>query len=556
MERDSTVSSNQGTGVSRRSVLKAVGAVAGVAAAGGFNPRSASALARSWVATTPGTAGASAVKGGTLALATSDGVGRDLFIGNSFGPQGMGHYNYAWGLYRMVTSSKQAQPGLAEGYTVSADALTHTCTLRPGITFHDGSPITAADVVANLKAALYEDDPLRDGGTYGMVAFSFGGFPGSVASVEAVDDTTVKVVLTEPRAELRGALSSIMIINPKIMANKNYGTDAGALRDAGSGPFRVEAFSAGDFIEYSRFETFIQPANLDRLRLQLIPDASARFLALKGGQVQGAYDLSKADWDAAASDPTYRVHLSAPYVNCFMAFNGTKNAVLASNDKVRRAIAMSLNRQAYVDSFWPTGQAELGTQVALVPGVMGYNDAIEPIPYDPDGAKKLLAESGVSPDQLKFTGLNPPSFGGVPELGALLEAIAADLAKVGIELTTTITDVAGWLAGTKDNDMFLVPYGNTGGGEESSVVGLYLNRAPERYQIPNGEKYKPAVQQALVATDPEAQAQLLRDVLAEAAGDVAGVPVAYGKGGVMTLASVNNVAVVLSDSQEGAWIEA
>lgn len=540
-------------GLTRRGVLKALGASAGAIAVGGVTGvRSSGAL---WRATVPGTAPA-AVRGGTLALATPDGLGRDLFVGNSFGPQGHAVYNYAWGLYRQVSSTKTPLPGLADGYEVSEDATVHTVKLRAGLTFHDGSPITSAEVVANLNAAFHEDDPLRDPGTYDMVPFSWGGFPGIMTSIEALDESTIKLVLSEPRAELRGALGSLMIINPKVMANKSYGTDVGALRDAGSGPFRVENFSPGDFVEYSRFDGFVEEAHVDRLRLQLIADASARFLALKGGQVQGAYGLGKADWDGVVDDPAYRAHVSAPYVNCFVAFNATKNKLLAENPKVRRAIAMALNRQAYVDSFWPKGQAELGTQVALVPGVIGYNDSIEPIPYDVEGAKALIAESGATPDQLKFAAIDPAAFGGVPELGAMLEAVSADLAKVGIELSVTITDVAGWLAGTKDHDMFLVPYGNSGGGEEASVAGLYLNRSEPRYQIPNGEAYKPSIVEALSATDTAKQAELLSSVLARAAEDVAGVPVAYGLNGALTTAKVHDISVTIPHSQEGAWIEA
>jgi ABC-type transport system substrate-binding protein len=92
----------------------------------------------------------------------------------------------------------------------------------------------------------------------------------------------------------------------------------------------------------------------------------------------------------------------------------------------------------------------VGTQVALAPGTPGYNADVKALPYDPDGAKALLQKAGVS--NLSLT-IDPPAFGGASELKAQMETIAADLGKVGIKVETTLTDLAGFLAGTKDNDI-------------------------------------------------------------------------------------------------------
>ena len=83
-----------------------------------------------------------------------------------------------------------------------------------------------------------------------MIPTFFGGFPGNFKSVEVNDARNLTINLTTPRADLRGALFYIDIVNPKVMAAnpKGYGTDVALLKNAGSGPFRVSDFSPGQFV--------------------------------------------------------------------------------------------------------------------------------------------------------------------------------------------------------------------------------------------------------------------------------------------------------------------
>src|SRR5262249_22731033 len=159
-----------------------------------------------------------------------------------------------------------------------------------------------------------------------------------------------------------------------------------------------------------------------------------RFLALKGGQAQVATGLSRADYEAASKDPAFRVNLSNPGGNVFMAFNGSHNATLNTNKDVREAIVRAMNRPAYVDSFYPQGLAQLGTQICLEPGTPGYNPDVKALPYDPEGARTLLQKAGVTDLSLKM--IDPPAFGGASELKSQMEAIAADLGKIGIKVET------------------------------------------------------------------------------------------------------------------------
>lgn len=543
--------------LSRRRLLKGVAVVAG-GAVGGAALAACSPTTSAPVATSAGqpSAAAGPRKGGSLIIASGDALVPDLSVGNAFGPQGFTLLQWAWPLFRTKPASYEIINALAQSYTPSVDRLSHKISLRPGLKFHDGSPLDAAAVVANLKAALYQNDPLRGSGSYQAVTTVFGGFPGIVTSVEVNDPLTLTITLNKPYADLRGPISFAGIVNPKVMAAspKGYGTDVSLLKNAGSGPFRIVDFQPGQFVEFARFEGFFEEAYVDRLRIQLISDASARYLALKGGQANVAFGLSRADYEAASKDPAFRTHVSNAGSNVFMAFNATKNELLRTNKDVRQAIAMAMNRQAYVDSFYPKGLARLGTQVALAPGTGGYNPDVKALPYDPEGAKALLKKAGVT--ELSLSMIDPPAFGGASELKAQGEAIVADLGKVGIKVDFKLTDIAGYLAGSKDHDINVTNYGNS--SIEIGVVSLYFRRPATTYQTPPDPRYGQLIGEAETALDLATQGAKLKQLMQIASDNVVGVPIAYLSVGAVSTTKIHDLSVTASplDPQHRAWIEA
>lgn len=543
--------------ISRRSLLISAAAVAGGAVAAGALAACAPTATVPTASLKPsGAASGQPRKGGTLILATGDGLVPDLSFGNSFGPQALSFSQFVWPLFRTKPASFEIVNALADGYEPSADRLTHKITLRAGLTFHDGSPLDATAVAANLRVAFDPKDPLRGTGAYQMIPTMWGGFPGNFKSVAVVDPRTLTISLATARADIRGALLSIFIVNPKVLAAnpKGYGTDVAQLRNAGSGPFRVSDFSPGQFVEFTRVDGFFEEAYLDKLRLQQTTDASARYLALKGGQANAATGLSRADYEAASADPGFRTHISNPGGAVFMAFNATKNELLRTNRDVREAIVRAMNRQAYVASFYPKGLAQIATQVALAPGAPGFNPNLTALPYDPESAKALLAKAGVK--SLSWTMIDPPAFGGASELKSQMEAIAADLAKVGITIETKVTDVAGYLAGTKDYDVNVTVYGNS--IASVGVASLYFRRPPTTYQCPPDPRYATLLGEADVALDVATQNAKLSQVMQIATENVAGAPIAYISVAAVSTAKVHDISMTSSplDPQHRAWIEA
>ena len=535
--------------ISRGTMLKSgLGVVLGAAGAGGLVD-AASAATRSGA-----TRLARAVRrGGTMVVVSGDAMGRDFFVGNSFGPQAFSYYQLAFPLWRYTPGGGRLINALAVGYTPSKDGLTHVIHLREGIKFHDGSEINAKAVAHNLRAAFYTSYPLRGPGIYLMIPLFWGGFPGIVRNIQVLGRRTLKLTLTEPRADIRGSLCFLPIFNPRVLSVKTYGSDVEAMKAAGSGPFRLAAFQAGQFAEYTRMPGFFEEAYLDRLRVQLVPDASARFLALRSGQAHVAIGLSNPDWNAVVDNPRYRTFVSALSNNVFVGLNATKNPLLRTNRDVREALARALNRPAYVANYWGRGLAKLSSQITLGLGVNGNNPDLKPIPYDPRGAQDLLRKAGVS--DLKLSIINPPAFAAAPELAAMLQAMAGDLARVGIELTVKITDVPGWLAGAPSNDMAVAPYGGSV-GNGVGIASLYFRRPLTAYQPPYRGVFRKLLEDAATSLSVQERDARLRRLMVLTSQYVSGIPIAYSYAAAAGDARVrgfsNSAAPV--DPQHRAWI--
>lgn len=520
---------------------------AGVLAAGGMLAACGSSGSSSTSAS-----GGKPRRGGQLTIVTGDGLARDLFVGNSFGPQALAVSQFAWPLFRYVPGTFTLIPALASRYKVSPDAKTHTIELRSGLTFHDGSTLDAQAVADNMNAAFFERAKLRGPGSYLMVPLFWGGFPGAVDSIKATDGGTIVFQLNEPRADIRGALTFIPIYNPKVLANDAYGTKAKLLGAAGSGPFKVESFSPGQFVELSRVPGFFEEAYLDRLRIQLVPDASARFLALRSGQAQAAIGLSKADWDGNVTSPDYRKHVSLPGGSVFLGINTGADDKL-KDPRVREALVRAMNREQYVSAFWGDGLAELASQVTLTPGSLPKPTGTEPLPYDPAGARRLLQQAGA--EGLELSVISPAAFAAAPELSSLLSAAAQDLSKVGVKLNVRITDIAGWLAGTGRSPLFATAFGNSG-GNAPAVAALYFNPVPGDATPPDTETFRKQVLSAQSATSLSQQNDEMVALMQDSAKAVAGIPVAYAASAALSRANVHDLAVSAApiDPQNRAWI--
>jgi peptide/nickel transport system substrate-binding protein len=404
-------------------------------------------------------------------------------------------------------------PALAESWEISGDGLTYIFNLHDGVTFHDGTEMTAEDVVFSLERARAEDS------TNAQKTLFEG-----IESVEAVDDTTVRVTLSDPDGAFlfKMAWGDAVIVAPE-------SADTNATTPVGTGPFRFQEWVEGDRVELVRNEAYWgDPVALEEATFRFISDPNAAFAAMMSGDVD-AYPNFPAPETLAQfeADPRFQVVVGSTEGETILAMN---NAGEPLNDPlVRQAIAHAINRQDIIDGAMFGYGTPIGTHFA--PHNPDYVDLTELSDHDPERSRELLAEAGVEDLTLRLM-LPPPTYarrGG--------EIIAAQLREVGIETEITNMEWADWLERVfRGNDFDLTIVSHT----EPFDINIYAN--PEYYFQYDSPEFQALNAELEVTSDPAERSRLLEEMQRTIAED-------YVNGFLFQLAKTG----VANANIEGLW---
>jgi len=317
-------------------------------------------------------------------------------------------------LVRVTKDGTGLEPDLAEKWTLSSDNKTYTFTLRAGLKFGDGSPLKASDVKFSLERLRDTKDSVM-GSMYKVVT-----------KVEAPDDTTVVITTDKPSAPL---LSTLAMFSASILpeaAVKAAGDDFGT-KPVGAGAFKLENWAHGDRIVLVKNPNYWEASRvkLDKVEWIYVPDDNTRMLKLQAGETDATIFVPFNMVAQLKQDPNIEVHLDASSREDFMIINEQKKPM--DDVRVRQAICMAIDRDAIVKAVL-FGNGTVAN--SFIPGgALYYNKDNPTCKYDPDGAKKLLADAGAT--NLKF-GLLIDSGNAVNDQTSVL--IKDNLAKVGIDI--------------------------------------------------------------------------------------------------------------------------
>ncbi|MBU4226554.1 MAG: ABC transporter substrate-binding protein, partial [Chloroflexi bacterium] len=304
-------------------------------------------------------------------------------------------------LYQYEHGSTKPIPALAESCNANAEATEWTCALRQGVKFHDGTDFNADAVIFNFERWRFTTNPYHFASqVFEYYEYMFFGFDDDsvITSVEKIDDYTVKFVLSSPLAPFLANLAMDMfaISSPAAIEAAGEGYGMPAVGAVGTGPFKFVEWVEGDHITVAANDDYWggRP-KVDQVIFRVIPDDSARFLALKAGDIHGLEQAVVEDLAAAEADENLYV-LTRPALNTgYLAFN---YRILEFQDvRVRKAVAHAINRAGLVENFY--GDYGEVAKNFLPPLVWGHNDAIEDWTYDPALSMQLLADAGY-PDGL------------------------------------------------------------------------------------------------------------------------------------------------------------
>ena len=446
----------------------------------------------------------------------------------------------------MRDANQKLVPGLATSWK-ALDDLTWEFKLRKNVRFHDGSPFTAEDVVFTLnRVPNVPNSPS-----------SFATFTKPIVDVKVVDPHTIIFKTAHPHVLLPSDLASVMIVS-KLHGEKAMTEDYNSGKAAiGTGPYKL--------VEYVPNQRVVLKANYgywggeepwDKVTFKILTNPAARVAALLSGDVQMIETVPTADIAKLSTEKKYslvdKVSNRVIYVHLNQRSDESAPLVTAKDGKplgrnpfkdarVRKALSIAINRQAIADRIMEKRSVPAGQ---LLPDFFfGTSKKLKPPKYDPEGAKKLLAEAGY-PNGFALT-INGTNNRYIND-DKVAQAIAQFYSRIGIDAKVGTMPASVYFSRATKGDFgyMLLGWGTESGEQGSSLRSLLAtydrakgmgvtNRA--RYSNPELDAL---IAQAMSTIDDKKREALIQKAAEIAMNDTALIPIHYE---VSTWATAKNL---------------
>ena len=474
-------------------------------------------------------------------------------------------------LYAFELGTTNPVPSLAE-CTPNEDASVWACKLREGVKFHDGTDFNADAVIFNFERWRFTDHPYHfPSQVFEYYEAMWGGFDDAsiITEVKKIDDLNIEFVLSSPMAPFLANLAMDMfaISSPAAIeaAGEAYGTPTGGC--VGTGPYKFVSWQEGtEIVLVANDNYWGEPAKVKNVIIRVIPDDSARFLALQAGDIDALEQAVVEDLTTAEADLNLQV-LTRPALNTsYLAFNFK---ILEFQDvRVREAVAHAIDKEGLISNFF----GKYGTVATnfLPPLLLGHNPDIADWTYDPELSRSLLADAGFPeglnevtvaedvtdadgnvlyaagdkiPLRLYYMPVTRFYFPASKEVG---EGMAANLTAAGFNVELYLEGDWPTYLGSRRNGtlmgLYLLGWGGDN-GDPDNFLGYFFNSGDE--PIKQEGWYQNAdlaalLREAVTLPDPEARAELYRQAEQMLHDDVARVWLGH-----------NNTPLILSAAVQG-----
>jgi peptide/nickel transport system substrate-binding protein len=426
----------------------------------------------------------------------------------------------------------QPQPALAVSWR-AIDEKTWELKLREGVTFHDGTPFTADDVVftfARIPALLNSPS-----------SFIFAVKP--IVQTEIVDPHTIRLHTAGPVPLIPYILTSVAIVSKRHAEGMTTASFNSLQSAIGTGPYRVTAFTVGDQATFQRNDSWWdkQP-HWNTVSYRLVTDEAARIATLRAGDADVIDAVPTRDVGSLRGNPNITITAQPGQRLIYLAPDASRMTTPFATEpsgrpmemnplrdpRVRRALSLAINREGLKDHIMdgfaaPTGQ--------LMPaGLSGYEPAITVDPYDPEHAKKMLAEAGY-PLGFGLT-LHGPNNRYVND-AKLVEAIAQMWTRIGVKTQVEVMPAATFFSRSLRGEFSirLTGWASDTGEASSDLTELVASSNPDKGRgavfMPDkyaNPKVDTIVEQALATIDVEKRESLYREAERLAMPDMPIIP--------------------------------
>ncbi|HEX2133823.1 MAG TPA: ABC transporter substrate-binding protein [Actinophytocola sp.] len=333
------------------------------------------------------------------------------------------------------------------------DENTWVFTLRDDVTFHDGTKLTARDVKASLER-------VKDANTAQSALWT------TVTSVEATDDTTLRIATERPLGTMLVNLTLMFILPAAKMSTEGF-----FAKPVGSGPFKVESFTPADELALTAVDHWSGRSKLEQVTLPYLPETSSQITALRTGDLDVLWPVPPDQLRELTGVDGITLETVPSYVYYFNWFNCGRPPF--DDPRVRRAMWRAVDVAGIVRDLFGDG-AEVMT--APIPSTAFGHAEQEPYPHDPDAAKRDLADAGLG-DGFRTSLMWFSETG--PLADGLAQAMISEWAKIGVTVEPQSLEKAEWLRrlNAKEFDMDLQTNTVTTGDADFTLGRLYDSSA-------------------------------------------------------------------------------
>ena len=413
------------------------------------------------------------------------------------------------------------QSALAKSWTQTSPT-TYVYTLRDGVLFQDGTPVTIDDVMFSIELA--SDEEKSPGSSW---AWS------NMKSLKKSSDTEITITLTDPSVafEWTPCAANALWVTSEAYVNANngeIGTPSALLM--GTGPYKVTKFEPDSTVELERVDTWWGGAvPVKTVRIDFIPEEATRLLARQSGDISLAINISLDQAQAWEDTDSTSVYI-APN-RSYTGIDFYMSAAPFDDIHVRKAIAYACNRPAYVERLL-NGHGEVATALTTpeqIEGVFGAEGAREAlavvydIPYDLEAAKAELAKSKVPNGFSVTVGVSNSS----PQVSSAFQVLKQDLEPLGIILDIKEMPVEQWYdtIGNADWPLAYMDYTSTT-GDPAEMSSWFLGEGnPAGY---SNAEVTALMTQVNAEADPKKRAELLIQAQELALEDLPYIPLWWG----------------------------